>query len=1042
MSTQNQDWQKEFGIGTARSASFFASKAELNTSKIGASQGHVLRRAFDLLGLDGILCTDSAPLVYFKQMARIDAAAAHALHRTFWNHGGAPVLVLISRDEVHIYSGLVKPGPLPASGGTIPGLVNIIDRAAEAIREFLPAVESGTFFRHHNTLFDPANRVDRELLGNLQATRDKLTAQSEGKLDSKVLDAVLCRLVFACYLFDRKIIGESYLQSIGLPDANHLRDVLGLQSRSQAKRYLYALFKKLGSDFNGDLFSDNLDAEATLINSIFIGPLDDFFRATNVVTGQGSFWPYDFAAIPVEAISAIYERFLQSSDKNAGAFYTPRCLAELVLDMALIDTSSLLSRSYLDPACGSGIFLVSLFNRMAEEWKEANPTARNDRRARELREILCRNLYGIDINPTACRITAFSLYIAYLDQLSRRDVLELREKGHKLPKLVHYPATNGSGKVEGHIWCGDFFAKNAEYPLDVDVVIGNPPWGSVAGKDTPAGIWCNAPERRLPVPDKQIAAAFIWKAAEHVKKDGHICLIVPHSTLFNHTRTAVDFQRTLFNRHAVERVLNLADYRFFLFAEARHPALVITYRKEQPRNPQHAISYWSPKSDLLVMQTDVITIAAEDRATVRVEEVLRDLDGKDGPQIWKQRFWATARDRRLIDRLSLNTRLRDYVRQPKDKDSSKRWVMAVGLQPVGENDDPNKAEVIKLPSKLFVEASASSKIDLFLLPSDCKELGKAEFTVRGGSNKDTTVFKAPHVLITKGFTRVAYADFAVSFQDFLRGIHGPQADRDLLIFLAAYLRSRLARFFLFHTSSHWGITRQQVHVDELLRLPFVLPDALDDPERGKAIVREVSRIVDDAANRSADDFADRQGIVRLAGEAIEPLLDEYFDILPVERSLVNDTVNVTIRSILPTRNKADVPTIKPSRQGQREHYTQLLCDTLNGWSRNGDFMVHGRSVASERLGVGVAMLQKTARGGTLDTTDDLTDVLSALNRLNKVTKRKFNSFELIRGTKVFDGNRLYLVKQIGQRFWTETAALNDADEIAGTILMHTSKGIA
>jgi len=39
-------------------------------------------------------------------------------------------------------------------------------------------------------------------------------------------------------------------------------------------------------------------------------------------------------------------------------------------------------------------------------------------------------------------------------------------------------------------------------------------------------------------------------------------------------------------------------------------------------------------------------------------------------------------------------------------------------------------------------------------------------------------------------------------------------------------------------------------------------------------------------------------------------------------------------------------------------------------------------------------------------------------------------------------NSLYIVKPIGLRFWTQTAALNDADEIANTILMHTSQGEA
>ena len=60
---------------------------------------------------------------------------------------------------------------------------------------------------------------------------------------------------------------------------------------------------------------------------------------------------------------------------------------------------------------------------------------------------------------------------------------------------------------------------------------------------------------------------------------------------------------------------------------------------------------------------------------------------------------------------------------------------------------------------------------------------------------------------------------------------------------------------------------------------------------------------------------------------------------------------------------------------------------------------------------------------------------SFLERLREVTSQKLSSFELIRGAKVFDGDRLFLVKPIGQRFCTETAALNDADEIAGTILM-------
>jgi len=193
-------------------------------------------------------------------------------------------------------------------------------------------------------------------------------------------------------------------------------------------------------------------------------PLDEFFRATNV-RGQRSFWPYDFAAIPIETISAIYERFLKSPDKREGAFYTPRFLAELVLDVALGTTHSLLGHRYLDPACGSGIFLVGLFNRMAAEWKQANPEARNDRRARELRKILCGSLCGVDINPTACRITAFSLYLAYLDQLSPRDIQELHQKGHKLPRLVTIPSLLQGARLKVISGVGIFSSSAQTTPL-------------------------------------------------------------------------------------------------------------------------------------------------------------------------------------------------------------------------------------------------------------------------------------------------------------------------------------------------------------------------------------------------------------------------------------------------------------------------------------------------------------------------------------------------------------------------------------------------
>ena len=294
--------------------------------------------------------------------------------------------------------------------------------------------------------------------------------------------------------------------------------------------------------------------------------------------------------------------------------------------------------------------------------------------------------------------------------------------------------------------------------------------------------------------------------------------------------------------------------------------------------------------------------------------------------------------------------------------------------------------------------------------------------------------------MAEGYTSIAFADFDVSFQHALRGIHGPATDRALLIFLAAYLRSPVAEYFLFHTSSSWGVARPKVHVEEVLRLPMPFPDQLPDPKRAWAIVEAVAQIVTSAAGRAHGDFVDRTGIVREATDAVEQLIEEYFDILPLEKVLIDDTIKITIPSIQPTRQRMPVPTVQPSSKTQRLSYRDRLCEMLNGWAKGGHYTVWGTQSASEGLGLGMVVLEKLRRSEPVSTPADTDgDVLAALDRLRAAASRKAGVFDPVRGLMVFDRNRLYVAKPIGQRYWTQTAALNDADEIAGTILMQSRK---
>ncbi len=269
MSTEAaKHWRRAFGIHTWKPPAFFGSKSEINDGGSCVPQAHALRRAFDRLELDGVLCLHNDPVVYFKKVVTIVPDDVATIHKQFWNQGLAPILVLIDDNDVHIYSGLTLPASTTETLENDNRLVQRLNLVADeaAIRQLVLSIESGDFFRVHSKAFDPKQRVDRDLLRNLQATRNALAAATKRKLSASVLNTLLCRIVFVCYLFDRHVIGSSYLKSIRIQDTPHLRDILKRDKR-EAKSQLYGLFKQLGADFNGDLFSDDLDAESRQITN-------------------------------------------------------------------------------------------------------------------------------------------------------------------------------------------------------------------------------------------------------------------------------------------------------------------------------------------------------------------------------------------------------------------------------------------------------------------------------------------------------------------------------------------------------------------------------------------------------------------------------------------------------------------------------------------------------------------------------------------------------------------------------------------------------
>ena len=548
---------------------------------------HDLMRAFVTLEIDGVLCIEGKPSVYLRNVrGELSRQEARALHTRFWNHGLAPVLVIRAEDAVYVFSGQALPERATEQFAAFDqsphtALVTKLEPVADvlSLEKLFHEISTGYFFRHRPDLFDAGNAVDDYLLSNLSEVAKQLTRGVSG-LNDATAHALIGRLIFLCYLVDREVIFlRDYAREIGFGKTT-VKAILQTDDPGAAFERLYKLFVRLKGTFNGSMFDQNLAKECREIRKAaqrHRNTLLTFLEGGIVKTGQGAlgFWPYNFSVIPVETISAIYEDFLSKEDaegkRKDGAYYTPRHLAETVVDMALEGDIPWTDRRFLDPACGSGIFLVTIFNRLSTQWVFCNPAATFAQRADALTSILTTQLCGVDKNPTAS-LACFSLYLAFLDQFEPPDLRVFkREIGRKVLPHLFWPKSESRSRVRNPVIIEADFLDTNRVDSQFHFVIGNPPW---AGRGS-----------------QQVALDFMRRSPNLVQAMGRVAFILPAKVLLNKTDS---FQADWFSHVTVGRVVNLSDFRFVLFATQSAPASLFGLHPGSPAS-NHTFAYDLPK---------------------------------------------------------------------------------------------------------------------------------------------------------------------------------------------------------------------------------------------------------------------------------------------------------------------------------------------------------------------------------------------------------------------------------------------------------------
>jgi hypothetical protein len=1010
----------EFGRQASPGSWFLSKESEIEERPELLPYSHYLRQAWSEVGLKGVLCVDGRPAVYLCEGTRFTSEQKRERQRFVWNQGLVPLLVFLTPNQVEVYSAVKMPEKAPIGeelfdagvSSLIPNLGNIAE--ALEIAHFVRSVETGQFFQDHAEFFPPDETVDRCLLKNLVHTARKL---NDAGWDLGRAHALLGRALFVCFLHERKFIKPDYY-----PDSTaSLLDMLNQPRVEEIKRLLYReFFPRLKKEFNGTMFDTALADEERHINKVHLDALAHFLGRHDVETGQMTlgFWAYDFRFIPVEIISAIYEEFMKDADlkkkRNEGAYYTPRHLAETTLHVALEGRyAGILSWRILDPACGSGIFLVAMFNLLAEQWRRENATRRKQAKAQALLDILQKQIRGVDVNPDACRITAFSLYLALFEKLQPIDVEEFKEKISKEPFLPALLWSAAEPTPTPVVLQGDFLKDQLPIESDFDLLIGNPPWESRGGE--------------------QIALHFALRSEDFLRNGGIGCLLLPSAILVNRHGT---LDGDWFRKVSVEKIVQLADFRFVLF-EATHPCFILRYLKVAP-TLEHTITYETPKLNRFDRRQGVIVVEPDDQKLVPQHDVLEAALQKRLQSLWSRKFWGTPRDETFLRRLDFYPHLSEAV-------TKRKWGGGVGCQPYypgASPDNPDRLEPWRLSDKFLANRHDFPQLvvqaqDLSTLKDGLEAAVHRTRNIRASlkylrRKPGEDVFTPPMVVYSKGFTKCAFSnlDGKVRFFDGLRSITGSKSDGDLLRFLSAVIGSRLFKYITFHSGSNSGIGRDQIHVYESMALPFPLPDHELAAPKSAEIIREVAGIFKELERVKKDEVGfNRPDLAEDALARIEPLVEQYFSVTDAERILIEDTLTLSQPSIHRSNLDSKVPSLEFPEEAERKRYADTLVDVLNRFVRKRGIKLQTEGRVSKTLNLFFFTVIFGDERKPYGEAGGEEELWKALERIGKAAQHDSKPFSYLRGFSYFDSDRLHMLKPATMRNWSRTAALNDADAI-------------
>lgn len=215
----------------------------------------------------------------------------------------------------------------------------------------------------------------------------------------------------------------------------------------------------------------------------------------------------------------------------------------------------------IDPACGSGAFLITAFefllnyNKYLDD-KIFDLVGTNDLFSDRTKKILQNNIFGVDLNKESVEITKLSLWLKTADKNKTLASLENNIKCGN--SLIDDPEIAGNLAFNWEKEFPEIFANGG-----FDIVVGNPPYGVNFDDKTKKYLL----EFDKLVPDYEIYIYFISLYRKILKNNGYLSYIFPNT--FLSTLFGKKYRENLFNTITVKEIIDLSNDNTFVDASVR-----------------------------------------------------------------------------------------------------------------------------------------------------------------------------------------------------------------------------------------------------------------------------------------------------------------------------------------------------------------------------------------------------------------------------------------------------------------------------------------